>query len=43
MQMMPNKADFKATISQVPVRTWQILGGLIVFGVLMRLATVKRD
>lgn len=37
--MMPSKNDIKSTLSSVPTRTWKIVGGLLAFGLLMRLVT----
>ncbi|WP_390409546.1 hypothetical protein [Lacticaseibacillus jixiensis] len=37
--MMPTKEDVRSTIAAVPAKTWKIVGGLLMFGLLMRLAT----
>lgn len=35
--MMPSKEDIRSTLNAVPKRTWKIVGGLLAFGLLMRL------
>lgn len=39
MQMLPSKEAIKETIEAVPTKTWKIVGGLLAFGLIMRLAT----
>ncbi len=37
--MMPTKDAIRSTLAAVPTRTWKIVGGLLIFGLLMRLAS----
>ncbi|WP_461215765.1 hypothetical protein [Lacticaseibacillus sp. GG6-2] len=37
--MMPTREDMKSTIAAVPKKTWKIMGGALLFGLIMRLAT----
>ncbi|MHA3065435.1 hypothetical protein [Lacticaseibacillus saniviri] len=41
--MLPNKEAFKRTLNGVSDKTWKMLGGILVFGLLMRMISRKQD